>query len=146
MTQIDRGVIGRERRGLTSEEVRVRAHSDGPNALPRVRRSARGRRRAGGRHLDAHGRERLGWRSSSLLIPAVTIEPMVSVVMIAVPWLADQLDQAPPSPAGWAVVTLAPLVVLAVDALDTHHRAGRGTASTVPSGPYAPGGRALPDR
>lgn len=68
----------------------------------------------------------LGWTSNRLLLPAVTLELAFSLLVILVPWIADQLDQAPPSPAGWCVVLVAPIVVLAADAADKSRRRRAG--------------------
>ena len=63
----------------------------------------------------------LGWTSNRLLAPAVLVELGFSAVVLAVPWIAGQLDQAPPSLAGWSVAVAAPMIVLGVDRLDKRH-------------------------
>jgi magnesium-transporting ATPase (P-type) len=67
----------------------------------------------------------LGWTSNRLLGPAVLIELAFSVVVLAVPWIARELGQAPPSLAGWCVASSAPLAVFAVDHLDKRHQRRR---------------------
>ena len=63
----------------------------------------------------------LGWTSNRLLGPAVLVELGFSLVVLMVPWIASELDQAPPSLAGWSVALVAPLLVLAVDRADKRH-------------------------
>jgi magnesium-transporting ATPase (P-type) len=64
----------------------------------------------------------LGWSTNRLLLPAVAVEIAISLVVLLVPGIASELDQAPPPAAGWAVALAAPAVLLAVDALDKRVR------------------------
>jgi magnesium-transporting ATPase (P-type) len=71
---------------------------------------------------------RLGWTSNRLLIGAVVAALAALAAFLYVPALADLLDQAPPTLAGFAVALLAAPAVLAVDALDKARRARRPEA------------------
>ncbi|HEY8524439.1 MAG TPA: cation-transporting P-type ATPase [Acidimicrobiales bacterium] len=64
----------------------------------------------------------LGWTTNPLLPSAVAAGLAVSLVMLLVGPIADELGQANPPAAGWAVVLLAPALLLVVDALDKRHR------------------------
>jgi hypothetical protein len=68
----------------------------------------------------------LGWTTNRLLIPAASTELVFSFVVLLVTPVALVLGQAPPPLAGWLVAVASPGVLLAVDALDKHLRAGRG--------------------
>jgi magnesium-transporting ATPase (P-type) len=67
----------------------------------------------------------LGWTTNRLLLPAVSTGFAFSLVTLLVTPVALVLGQATPPAAGWAVALCAPLVVLAVDALDKRIRARR---------------------
>jgi magnesium-transporting ATPase (P-type) len=58
----------------------------------------------------------LGWGSNRLLVWAVAAEAVVVAVFLFVPPVADLLDHAPASTAGWAVALATGPVVIAVDA------------------------------
>jgi magnesium-transporting ATPase (P-type) len=64
----------------------------------------------------------LGWRTNPLLVAAVGIEVAISLVVLLVPAVADQLGHAAPPPAGWAVAVLSMPVVVGVDAAVKHRR------------------------
>jgi magnesium-transporting ATPase (P-type) len=64
----------------------------------------------------------VGWTTSPLLIAAATVEVLFSFVVLFVPFLADELDHAPPPAAGWAVAILSAGVLLAVDAASKRRR------------------------
>jgi magnesium-transporting ATPase (P-type) len=67
----------------------------------------------------------VGWRTNPLLLIAAAAELMLAAAFVGVPPLADLLDHATPPLAGWAVVALAPVAVLAVDAIDKAQRRRR---------------------
>jgi magnesium-transporting ATPase (P-type) len=67
----------------------------------------------------------LGWTTNRLLIPAASLELAFSLVVLFLTPVALVLGQATPPAAGWAVALISAPVVLAVDALDKHIRAGR---------------------
>ena len=67
---------------------------------------------------------RLGWRSNGLLLWAVAVELCLLVVFVAVPPVADLLDQAVPPLPGLLVALLAAPAVLLVDALEKRWRHG----------------------
>ena len=71
------------------------------------------------------------WTANRFLLAAVAIELVLLAAFLAIPALADLLDQAPPTAAGWAVALLTPVAVLSVDALDKRMRRER---------PFAPAG------
>ena len=60
----------------------------------------------------------LGWTTNRLLIPAVLIGVGFSLATLLIPVLAEALGQSWPPPVGWLVAVLAPVALLAVDALD----------------------------
>jgi magnesium-transporting ATPase (P-type) len=64
----------------------------------------------------------VGWTTSPLLIAAASVEVLFSFVVLFVPFLADELDHAPPPAAGWAVAILSAGVLLAVDAASKRRR------------------------
>jgi magnesium-transporting ATPase (P-type) len=64
----------------------------------------------------------LGWRTNRLLGPAVVMALAISLAFLFVPPIARQLHQRPPSIAGWAVALVAPLLLLAVDAMEKRRR------------------------
>jgi magnesium-transporting ATPase (P-type) len=64
----------------------------------------------------------LGWRTNRLLIPAAAIGLLVSLGMLLVGPVADELEHAAPPAIGWAIALLAAGVVLAVDALSKRRR------------------------
>jgi hypothetical protein len=81
----------------------------------------------------------LGWTTNRLLGPAVLVELGFSLAVLMMPWVARELDQAPPPLAGWAVALVAPLVVLGVDRADKRrlrHRR-RGVPPGTPTGMHA---------
>jgi calcium-translocating P-type ATPase len=69
---------------------------------------------------------RLGWTTNRLLLPAVAYSAAVAVLTIGIGPVAHLLRQAPPTSAGWAVVLVAPVVLLGVDALVKARWARRG--------------------
>ncbi len=77
---------------------------------------------------------RLPVRNNPLLIVAAVAELALLGAFLWVGGLADLLDQAPPSLAGWTVAALAPVVVLTADTLDkTRTRRRRARAVSSPS-------------
>ncbi len=82
---------------------------------------------------------RLPVRNNPLLIIAATVEIALLAALLWISGLADLLDQAPPSVAGWLVAALAPAAVLAADTIDkARRRRGRARAPhprTVDEGP-----------
>jgi magnesium-transporting ATPase (P-type) len=72
---------------------------------------------------------RIGWTTNRLLLGAIVAELGMLAAFLCIPPVADLLDQAPPSLAGWAVALLAIPAVLAADALHkAAHRAARDAA------------------
>ena len=67
----------------------------------------------------------LGWTTNRLLIPAVVFALIISLVMLFVAPLADELGHANPPLIGWLMVLAAAAAVLAVDALDKYRRRRR---------------------
>ena len=76
---------------------------------------------------------RMRWTANRFLLAAVAIEFLLLACFLGIPAIADLLDQAPPTTAGWTVALLTPVAVLTVDALDKRMRRER---------PFAP----APDR
>jgi len=70
-----------------------------------------------------HWPGRLGWTTNRLLPPAATIELAVSLAVLLIPAIADELEHAAPPLVGWVIAVLAAGAVLAVDALDKRRRA-----------------------
>jgi len=68
---------------------------------------------------------RRGWFTNPLLIGAVAVELAALALFLFVPPIADLLDHAPPSLAGFGVALLAAPAVLIADALDKARRARR---------------------
>ena len=68
---------------------------------------------------------RVGWTTNRLLLGAVAAELAMLAGFLYIPPVADLLDQAPPTLAGFGVALLAAPAVLAADAL---HKAARGRA------------------
>jgi magnesium-transporting ATPase (P-type) len=66
---------------------------------------------------------RLGWTSNRLLVGAVGAMLATLVAFLYIPAIADVLDHAPPTLAGFAVALLAAPAVLTVDAIDKARRA-----------------------
>lgn len=77
----------------------------------------------------------LGWWTNPLLIPAATIEVGLSLVVLLVTPIADELGHASPPLAGWLVALVSVGAVLGADALDKRRR--RAAAS--PAGAIAAG-------
>jgi len=75
----------------------------------------------------------LGWRTNPLLLAGVAVGLAVSLVMLVVPLVAEQLGQELPPIQGWAVVAVTPAVLLAVDAV-AKRLSARRRAATPPSG------------
>jgi magnesium-transporting ATPase (P-type) len=71
---------------------------------------------------------RLGWTTNRLLFPATAMGLAVSLLMLLVPPVADELGHAAPPVAGWLVALSTAAAVLAADALD---KARRGAAAVV---------------
>ena len=67
----------------------------------------------------------MGWTTNRLLLPAVLIELAFAIAVIVIPPVADELGQAPPPLAGWAMALLAAAAVLAVDHIDKRLRRAR---------------------
>jgi magnesium-transporting ATPase (P-type) len=65
---------------------------------------------------------RLGWTTNRLLFPATAMGLSVSLLMLLVPPVADELGHAVPPVAGWIVALSTAGVVLAADALDKARR------------------------
>jgi calcium-translocating P-type ATPase len=67
-------------------------------------------------------------RTNPLLLVAIAVELLLLAASLWIPALANLLDQAPPSAAGWAVALTAPIAVLGTDALDkaVRHRRANG--------------------
>jgi magnesium-transporting ATPase (P-type) len=79
----------------------------------------------------------LGWTSNRLLVPAVLIELGFSVAVLAVPWIAGQLDHAVPTAAGWCIALVSPLIVLAADHTDKRYRRRRSLVEGRTLGPLS---------
>jgi hypothetical protein len=60
---------------------------------------------------------RIGWTTNRLLAGAVVVELAMLAAFLYVAPIADLLDQAPPTPAGFAVALLAVPAVIAADAV-----------------------------
>jgi magnesium-transporting ATPase (P-type) len=71
----------------------------------------------------------LGLWTNPLLLPAVGFGVAMSLLAVFVPPVARQLGHAGPSAAGWTVVLAAPLVLLAVDAVEKGRRRRRSAAA-----------------
>ncbi|HEX6420278.1 MAG TPA: cation-transporting P-type ATPase [Acidimicrobiales bacterium] len=82
----------------------------------------------------------LGWTSNRLLIPAVAVEGVLSLMMLLVGPVADELGHATPPLAGWLAAAAAAAALLAGDAVDKHRRRRRGPGAT--RGPAHREGRA----
>lgn len=67
----------------------------------------------------------LGWTTNRLQIPAAFVELSFALVVVFVPWIAGQLDQAPPSVIGWFVALATAPAVLLVDRADKRRRRHR---------------------
>jgi magnesium-transporting ATPase (P-type) len=59
-----------------------------------------------------------GWNRNRFLLVAVAVELVLLAGFLGIPPLADLLEHAPPTATGWAIAALAPIAVLAADALD----------------------------
>lgn len=59
----------------------------------------------------------IGWFSNRLLVIAATVELVLAMAMLLIPFIARIFEHAPPPLAGWAVALLAAPAVLAADAL-----------------------------
>jgi hypothetical protein len=59
---------------------------------------------------------RIGWTTNRLLAGTVVVQLAMLAAFLYVAPIADLLDQAPPTPAGFAVALLAVPAVLAADA------------------------------
>lgn len=70
----------------------------------------------------------LGWVSNRLLVGAVATALLALAAFLYIPPLADLLDQAPPSLAGFGVALLAAPAVLLADVIDKSRRARRARA------------------
>jgi magnesium-transporting ATPase (P-type) len=68
---------------------------------------------------------RLGWTSNRLLLGAIVTSLLALTAFLFISPLADLLDQAPPSLAGFGVALLAAPAVLAADAIDKSRRSRR---------------------
>jgi calcium-translocating P-type ATPase len=68
---------------------------------------------------------RLGWTSNRLLVFAVAFQAVALLGLLYIPALAELLDQAPPTAAGWGVALAAAPSVLAIDAAHKRWRASR---------------------
>ncbi|MBN2624749.1 MAG: cation-transporting P-type ATPase [Acidimicrobiales bacterium] len=77
----------------------------------------------------------LGWWTNPLLIPAATLEVGVSLVVLLVTPIADELGHASPPLAGWLVALASVGAVLGADALDKRRRrAAESPAEAVAAG------------
>ncbi len=70
----------------------------------------------------------LGWVSNRLLVGAVGTSLLALAAFLYIPPVADLLDQAPPSLAGFGVALLAAPAVLLADVIDKSRRARRARA------------------
>jgi magnesium-transporting ATPase (P-type) len=68
---------------------------------------------------------RLGWTTNRFLIPAVAAGFTISLAMLVIPPIADELGHTVPPLAGWLAALATAGVVLAVDALDKWRRRSR---------------------
>jgi magnesium-transporting ATPase (P-type) len=64
----------------------------------------------------------VGWTTNPLLLMGKSVELLFSFLVLFVPFLADELDHAPPPPAGWIVAILSAGVLIAVDAAAKRRR------------------------
>jgi hypothetical protein len=77
----------------------------------------------------------VGWTTNPLLLMGKSVELLFSFIVLFVPFLADELDHAPPPAAGWIVAILSAGVLIAVDAASKRRRASsRSRASVRPRG------------
>jgi magnesium-transporting ATPase (P-type) len=83
---------------------------------------------------------RLGWTTNRLLLGAVVAELAMLAGFLFVPRVADLLDHAPPTVAGFAVALLAVPALLAADAT---HKAVARRARRAAGRPFGSGGRPL---
>jgi magnesium-transporting ATPase (P-type) len=77
----------------------------------------------------------VGWTTNPLLLVGKSVELLFSFLVLFVPFLADELGQAPPPPAGWIVAVLSAGVLIAVDAASKRRR----RAARPSSAPVRPG-------
>jgi calcium-translocating P-type ATPase len=73
---------------------------------------------------------RMGWKGNKFLLVAIAVELIMLALFLGIPAVADLLDHGVPTAAGWAVALLAPVAVLAADAVDkraANRRLGTGT-------------------
>jgi magnesium-transporting ATPase (P-type) len=75
----------------------------------------------------------LGWTSNPLLVPAVAIGVGISLLVLLVEPIADELGHASPSPIGWSVALASVAVLLTVDAVDKRVNAGSPSRRLPPS-------------
>jgi magnesium-transporting ATPase (P-type) len=78
----------------------------------------------------------VGWTTNPLLLVGKSVELLFSFLVLFVPFLADELGQAPPPPAGWIVAVLSAGVLIAVDAASKRRR-GPARPSSAPMRPGA---------
>jgi magnesium-transporting ATPase (P-type) len=71
---------------------------------------------------------RLGWTSNPLLLWAVAAEIALLALFLFAPALADRLGHQSPPLLGWCIALLAPVAVLAADALHKKLRRARVTS------------------
>jgi magnesium-transporting ATPase (P-type) len=64
----------------------------------------------------------IGWTTNRYLFPAIAFGVLFSLVVVGVPPIARQLDQAVPSWAGWLAALAAWPVMIATDAIDKRRR------------------------
>ena len=79
---------------------------------------------------------RLGWTTNRLLLPAIAFAVVFAGVVLYVPPVADALDQAGPSWAGWCTAALAPVAMLVVDAVDKRRHGPSVTGASRGSGAH----------
>jgi hypothetical protein len=75
----------------------------------------------------------LGWTTNRLLLWAIAAELLMLAGFLFIPPLADLLDQAPPTLAGFAVALLAAPAVLTADTVAKAIRARRVGPRTAPA-------------
>jgi magnesium-transporting ATPase (P-type) len=86
----------------------------------------------------------LGWTTNRLLIPAVIVGVLFALAVLVIDPIASELGQTTPPVAGWLVALAAPVVLLAVDAVDKRWRNGTRRAPRTDGQPEPAGPSALP--
>ncbi len=78
--------------------------------------------------------DQIGWRTNPLLLKVMVIELAFALIVLLVPVIADMLDQATPPLWGWVMAFATMPLMLAVDALEKHHRRRRSVRRSASAG------------